>query len=69
MHVLVESIRKQWCLEWGFPPNSPTGSTLFYRDHVGKKFTCGCERYFELLDAVPLRVPGCSIQPSATVTK
>ena len=57
MFELVESIRKKWLLQWGFPVDSPRTATCFYRNHIGAGHNCGCDLYFELLDAVPLRMP------------
>jgi len=61
MHEVVESIRRQWCREFGFPDDSPPGSTYFYRDH-GPRYKCGCARYFELLDACPVRIPRPTVE-------
>jgi hypothetical protein len=54
MNELVKSIVREWCRRTGWPEYI---EPMFYRDHDGPTDTCGCDLYFKLLDAVPLRLP------------
>lgn len=53
MMQIILAIQEQVRREFGF---HPLQRLYFYRDHqwTGR---CGCRRYFELLDACPLRIP------------